>query len=424
MKYSGLIRKIVLGIVSVSVVTYGCSAWFIFVVKDWIAPNMPSWSYISIILTLGVLWTGILGWLGAVWLIRPLLQLSAAANEAATGNLRVAIPQHAGKDEIQALSRSFETMIAGLRQMIADISSNSVFARRHAVALSGGMEQAAQQIEQIAGATDSIFRGASLQAASAEETLSAVQTIRHAAGEIGQQAETSKETAREMLTTLADSGRVVRSLVDGMAELAHTSRETHAIVAELRDNAGRIRGISQVVGGIAEQTHLLALNASIEAARAGEAGQGFAVVAGEIRKLAEESAEAVKHIDKLIGSMEAGVAGVVGKTDAQERLARREADKGEAAREALDRMDRAVRGTAEAVDDIARSIGVQLTQVENAILKTREVGSEADRIVERIGQVSNSVQEQTAVMQELAAASTEMENQADALHAKINFFRV
>lgn len=424
MKKSGLIRKIVLGIVCVSVVTYGCSALFIFVVKDWIAPNMSGWAYISIILMLGVLWTGILGWLGAAWLIKPLIRLSAAANEAATGNLRIAIPQHAANDEIQALSRSFESMIAGLRQMIADISSNSVFARRHAAALSGGMEQAAKQIEHIAGATDAIFRGAAQQAASAEETLTAVQTIRQAAGEIGQQAEASKATAREMLATLADSGQVVRSLVDGMAELARISRDSNAIVSELRENAGRIRGISQVVGGIAEQTHLLALNASIEAARAGDAGQGFAVVAGEIRKLAEESAGAVKHIDRLIASMEAGVAGVVGKTNAQERLARMEADKGDAARTALDRVDLAVRGTAEAVDDIARSIAVQLAQVENAILKTRDVGAVADRIAERIRQVSTSVQEQTAVMQELAAASSEMENQADALHSKINVFRV
>jgi len=424
MRMSGLVGKIVLGIVSVSVVTYGCSALFIFVVKDWIAPHMANWSYISIILLLGVLWSGILGWLGALWLIKPLLRLSAAANEAATGNLRIAIPPHASQDEIQALSRSFETMIAGLRQMIADISSNSVFARRHAAALSGSMEQAANQIERIAGATDTIYQGASQQAAAAEETLSAVQTIRHAAGDIGEQAESSKITAREMLTTLEDSGRIVRSLVDGMAELARTSRESHAIVSELRENAGRIRGISQVVGGIAEQTHLLALNASIEAARAGDAGQGFAVVAGEIRKLAEESAGAVKHIDKLIASMEAGVVGVVEKTKAQERLADLEAEKGETARKALDRMDLAVRGTAEAVDGIARGIAVQMAQVENAIVKTRDVGSVADRIVERIGLVSTSVQEQTAAMQELAAASTELENQADALHAKINVFRV
>lgn len=420
----GLVKKIVLGVVGVSIVTYGCSALFIFVLKDWLAPGMSEWTYISIILLLGILWTGILGWLGAAWLIKPLLRLSAAANEAATGNLRVEIPVHASRDEIQVLSQSFETMIASLRQMIAEISSNSVFARRQAAALNGGLDQAAHQIERIAGATEEISAGAAKQAEAAEETWTAVMSIKSAANEIEHKAGESKETAHEMLDTLADSGKIVHSLVDGMMELARSNQEALEIVNELHENANRIRGISQMVGDIAAQTHLLALNASIEAARAGDAGMGFAVVAGEIRKLAEESASAVQHIDELISEMEAGVAGVVDKTNAQEQLARVESGKGEAAREALDRVDRSVRETASAVDEIVGSIAIQMRQVENALIKTRDVGDVAERIADRIKQVSTSIQEQMAVTQELASTSSVLENQADALHEKVNVFRV
>jgi methyl-accepting chemotaxis protein len=114
-----------------------------------------------------------------------------------------------------------------------------------------------------------------------------------------------------MLRTIEESETIVRSLVDGMMKLAHSSRESLGIVGELHDNAKQIRSISQMIGIIADQTHLLALNATIEAARAGNAGVGFAVVAGEIRKLAEESTTAVKHINQLIIRIESGVEGVV-----------------------------------------------------------------------------------------------------------------
>lgn len=420
----GLVKKIVFGIIGVSVVTYGCSAFFIFYLKDLIAPGMSDWSYISIILLLGIIWSGILGWLGAAWLIKPLLKLAAAANEAATGNLRIDIPEHPSDDEIRLLSQSFKKMIAGLRQMITDISGNASFTHQHAGSLSGGMDQAARQIERIAVVTDTISKGAAQQAAIALDTRSAVTSIRQSAAEIDGKAVQSQTTAHEMLETIAGSGQIVRSLVEGMMELAKSNRESIGMVTELHESAKQIRSISQVVGGIAEQTHLLALNASIEAARAGETGQGFAVVAGEIRKLAEESASAVKHINQLIAGMEAGVAGVVKATTAQERLASRESGKGDAAREAWQRIDGAVRETAYAVEDIAAHISEQMRQVEQALEQTRQVEDIAHQISQDIRQAAASAQEQTAVMQELASSSEMLRTQADALNAKVNVFRI
>lgn len=423
MKYS-LIKKIVAGITCVSIVTYGCSAAFIFYLKDIIAPNMSPWLYLSIVLLLGVFWSGLLGWLGAIWLIKPLLRLTAAANEAATGNLQVEIPVHRSDDEIRLLGLSFETMIAGLRQMIIGISGNISFTHSHAGVLSGGMAQAAQQMEQIAAATDTISNGAREQSRSAQATLTTVGQIRQAAGEIGNKAYESRILSKEMLETIGESEAIVRSMVDGMMNLASSNRESIVFTGELRDNAKEIRSISRVVGEISDQTHLLALNASIEAARAGDYGQGFAVVAGEVRKLAEQSSNAVQHINKLINRMESVVAVVVDRTSAQEQLATRESGNGEAAKAALDRISLSVQATAKAVEDIAASIAVQNRQVENALVQTNAVGDIAAHILTEINQVASSVQEQMSVMQELSASSDMLKGQADDLNAKIHVFRL
>lgn len=424
MRQFGLVAKIIVGILCVSMITYGCSALFIFALKDWIAPSLASWAYILIVLILGIMWTVLLGWLGAVWLVKPLRRLTVAANEAAKGNLRIVIPRHTSRDEIYALSVSFEQMIAELRNMIASITSSAEFAREQANALNGGMEQATQQVEEIAAASEVISEGAAAQAEAADTAWNAVTTIKQAAGDIDHQAGAARQLSDEMLSALSSSHTVVRSLTEGMEELARFSQETITLVQQMKNNAAHIRGISRMVGDIAEQTHLLALNAAIEAARAGDAGQGFAVVAGEVRKLAEESAAAVQHIDQLITAMEQDVGDVVERTHAQERLARREAEQGQTAITAYIHVDQAVRETARAIEDIAHSIAVQLAQVTDAMSKIREVGQVADRIADSTSQVNMSMQQHMAVMQELASSSAELDHQADSLNAKTGVFQI
>jgi len=419
----GLVKKIVLGMTAVSLVTYGCSAFFIFVLKPWIASGMAEWAYTLLILLLGVLWSGILGWFAAIWLIKPLQRLTEAANEAAGGNLRIDIPIHPHRDEIRELSLSFAFMIRELRQTMNDMAENAAFTYRQAEALRGGMEQAALQTERIAEASAAITGGAADQAAAAGETREAVMGIRNAAAAIDGMAEQSRKSVRGMQEAAEESSALVRSLIDGILELADSSRQSAKMVTDMDEKAKQIRSISQVVGGIADQTHLLALNASIEAARAGEEGQGFAVVAGEIRKLAEESAAAVKHIDQLISDLESGVQGVVRISAIQEKLVESESGKGESVTTALARIDEAVRDTYLAVEEIARSISLQREQADQAMAVTDGVSRTADRILSESRQAASSAQEQTAVMQELAASSAMLEKQADELQDKISRFR-
>ncbi|WP_409346399.1 methyl-accepting chemotaxis protein [Paenibacillus sp. MBLB4367] len=420
----GIVQKLVAGIVGVSITTYGCSAFFIFVLKDRIAPEMPQLMYITLVLAAGVFWSGFLGWLAAKWLVRPLLRLTGAVNEASTGNLRVAIPIPDSSDEIAALSASVHKMMDSLRLIVGEISNTASLANQSASSLTGVINDAAGQIESISRTAESISDGADHQSSSADGTLLSVEQMTIAAGNVRTKAEHALQLSLGTVHTIERSGETVRSLVNGINELTSSSSHSIGLVQQLDESAREIGSISRMVGEIADQTQLLALNASIEAARAGEHGLGFSVVAGEIRKLSEQCASAVGDINGLIGQIQANVRYVVGTMKRQVDSVLAEAQKGESAGQALDLMKHSVKEAAVSVEEIVGVISDQEIQINHTLNETRDIAGIAKQISGGARKVASAVQDQTAVMQEIAASSEILRDQADRLKEKVKVFRV
>ncbi|NHN30858.1 methyl-accepting chemotaxis protein [Paenibacillus agricola] len=420
----GIVKKMVLGITSVSILTYGTSAFFIFVLKDTLAPQMSEWLYMAIVMGLGVFWTGFLGWLAARWLVSPLLRLTVAVNEAASGNLRVMIPIPKSNDELRTLSVSFNGMVDNLRQIISEISSNVSFTERNASALSSALQHAAHQIEKTAITIDGISKGADQQAQSTHHTFAAVGTITQAAEDVSTRANTALQLSHHMVTTTEESSIAIHSLVEGLLELSQSNIGTLDHVHKLDVTAQEIGHISKVVGEIADQTHLLALNASIESARAGEHGAGFAVVAVEIRKLAEKCSEAVRSINERIEHIQVQVHGVVTNISGQVQAVDQEAAQGGAIINALAGMMAATHETAGAVEAITHVIAGQIQQINHTLNQTHEIDKIAEHILTGAKEVAASTQEQTAVMQEIAASSEILSEHADQQKTTISIFRI
>lgn len=175
---------------------------------------------------------------------------------------------------------------------------------RAMIAIKNSVENTVQISETISSSTEQLASGMHEQSTQTADVASAVEEISNTIVENAQNASIAAETAKEAGNKAKNGGQVVTQAIDGMHKIAATVQKGADMVFVLGNNSEKIGEIVSVINDIADQTNLLALNAAIEAARAGEQGRGFAVVADEVRKLAERTTKATKEIADMIKSIQ------------------------------------------------------------------------------------------------------------------------
>ncbi|WP_017663558.1 methyl-accepting chemotaxis protein [Baaleninema simplex] len=302
---------------------------------------------------------------------RQVIRLLDDVEGAARGDLTVTAEVTA--DVLGAVADSFNLTIQNLREIVLQV------------------KQAARQVSK--GATDSESFARSLasdalrQAEELAATLNSVQVMTNSIQQVAKSAREAEEVARSASATALKGGEAVERTVASILEIRETVAETTRKVKRLAESSQEISKIVALISGIASRTNLLALNASIEAARAGEAGRGFAIVADEVRQLADRSAKALKEIEQIVmqiqsetGSvmmaMEEGQQQVIGGTKLAEQAKRSLEDIIQVA----NRIDVLVRSiTADTVEQTETSRAV--AQVMQAVeLTAQETSQEAHRV--------------------------------------------
>ncbi len=408
--------------------------------------------------------------------IAYLRDMAAVARSIADGDLTV---EPRPRSEADVLSKSMAHMAANQRHLIASVKSTATSVASAGKQLSAASEQTARATQQIAGTIQQIAQGASEQATSMQDTSSGVETL---SGAIDQIARGSQEQARDVeeasgtikkvsvaianvsanaragdeewgktADSATEGARKVHETVAGMSKIKTAMDAVSARVADLGGTSEEIGKIVATIDDIAAQTNLLALNAAIEAARAGEQGRGFAVVADEVRKLAERSSVATKEIAALVGGIQARVGEAVGamkeggrEVEVGYKLA---ADAGVALDDILARsqtvgtqvgqISRAAReleelssGMVEAIDSISRIVEqnaaatMQMTTsagtVTRSVENTAGVAQENSAAAE---EVSASVQQMSAQVEETLAAAQSLTETADDLERTVTAFK-
>ncbi|HEY9102330.1 methyl-accepting chemotaxis protein [Chitinimonas sp.] len=317
------------------------------------------------------------------------------ANAVANGDLSQRIESQ-GNDEVGVLLRSLASMRERLVEIIANIQHS-------AADVTASAEQIASSAQQLSVASHEQSNASTAMAAAVEELTVSISHVSDNAKDAHGLSRTSGELSEQ-------GGAVILSTVNEIREIAETVRLASERMSLLGDHTQQISSIVDVIKDIAEQTNLLALNAAIEAARAGEQGRGFAVVADEVRKLAERTSESTREITGMISQILTGSQDTLAVMQQSVSKVERGVDTANQAGEAIAQ----IHGSAEKV------VGV-VTDISTALREQSTVSNQVANNVERIAQMS---EENDRAVEEASQAALRLKGLAESLKHSVAFFRV
>jgi methyl-accepting chemotaxis protein len=382
----------------------------------------------SRLLTLVVLGVSILAGLGVSflatrWILGSIRSVVAASEAAASGDL-TARAEARSSDEFGRLAAAFNAMVEALSGVVSRIREVSGTLTSSSSEMASTSEQAGRAVEEIAQAVGDVAGGAERQVRIVEGVKRSVEEVAEAVGLSAENAREAADAAGEARQVAEEGVTAAQHASEAMALLQESTREVTDAIRALGAKSEEISGIVETITGIAGQTNLLALNAAIEAARAGEQGRGFAVVADEVRKLAEESQSAAASIGSLIEEIQAETKKVVGVVEDGARRADDSAGVVEQAREAFLRIGSQVKGVSALVSEIAgatQQIAEGAGRVQGEMVEVAAVAEQSSAATE---QVSASTEETTASVQQIAAAAQEVAGMAAQLDELVGRFRL
>ncbi|MHC8337097.1 methyl-accepting chemotaxis protein [Pseudomonas sp. HLT2-19-2] len=328
-------------------------------------------------------------------IVIPLSQTLKVAERVAAGDLTQNLISER-QDELGQLQRAMQSMTLGLRELIGGISN--------------GVTQIASAAEELSAVTEQTRAGVNSQKVETDQVATAMNEMTATVQEVARNAEEASEAAVAADQQAREGDKVVGEAIAQIERLAKEVGNSTEAMGHLKRESDKIGSVLDVIKSVAQQTNLLALNAAIEAARAGEAGRGFAVVADEVRSLAQRTQKSTEEIEELIVGLQTGTQQVATIMDNSRSLTDSSVE-----------LTRRAGGSLESITRTVSAIQSMNQQIAAAAEQQSAVAEEINRSVLNVRDVSEQT---SAASEETAAASVELARLGTHLQMLVGRFKV
>ncbi|MER2262453.1 MAG: methyl-accepting chemotaxis protein [Psychrobacillus sp.] len=380
---------------------------------------------VAIVMLIFVLLNGVLlMWFTRKQISNPLIKMVDAAEIIATGDLSGEDLKYSSNDEIGKLATATNQMKNNLQTLLKRIHENSEHLSAAAEELSASTEEVTASTNEMAHRANDTLEASSSAAQSANESSRAMEETATGVQRIAESTQHLYDNSNQTYQTALAGGKIIQQASEQMNTINHSSEMMNNLVQKLSKQTLEIENITNVITNITEQTNLLALNAAIEAARAGEHGKGFAVVADEVRKLAEESRQSANQIVDLIKDIKLDTGNVE-----------------KAAEESVESVTVGVKiigDAGHAFQEIVTAVEQMNVQIEEISATSEEISASAEQVSASAMEIANGatnassnvegiaavIEEQTATMEQVSGVAVELSQNAQDLQEEINKFKL
>jgi len=354
---------------------------------------------------------------------RPLEALNNKAKLVADGDLTVEI-EVVGKDESSQLADTFNVMVRNFKVILVGIVNNSQQLAASAEELTASADAVSASTEQMASAVQQVSDGVNNKLLGVETTAGSAKQVSMHMKKITTDIQKVTEGSLRTSEKAAAGDNVVKKAINQMQSVGAKVTEASKVVNDLGGKSDEIGQIVSLITNIASQTNLLALNAAIEAARAGEQGRGFAVVADEVRKLAEQSSDAAGKIRGLVDEIQHETTNAV-QTMSAGSIAVTEGismvnSAGEAFKDILQGVNDFSLLT-KAVADVVREVSISTEAIVDSVVEIANIPKE---IASNLEGVVTGAEEQSISMEEIRRASSELAKMATEFQTSVSMFKL
>ncbi|KPC50307.1 Methyl-accepting chemotaxis protein [Pseudomonas amygdali pv. morsprunorum] len=300
------------------------------------------------------------------------------------------------KDELGKLQATIQRMTVSLRELVGGIRD--------------GVTQIASAAEELSAVTEQTSAGVNSQKVETDQVATAMHEMTATVQEVARNAEEASEAAVAADRQARDGERVVNEAIAQIERLASAVGNSSEAMGALKQESDKIGSVLDVIKSVAEQTNLLALNAAIEAARAGEAGRGFAVVADEVRSLAQRTQKSTEEIEALIAGLQSGTQQATTVMDSSRELSTSSVE-----------LTRRAGGSLESITKTVSAIQAMNQQIAAAAEEQSATAEEINRSIINVRDVSEQT---SAASEETAASSVELARLGNHLQLLVSRFTV